>query len=391
MSKADKGDGSVWHASRKQKSRLSILWRRWDPFLACQTEPSPLSLVEVELVEEVFHVAAVLLGGTAQAGVAFDEAGYAVHFQEIVLVLGGDVLHHVGDEFGADAILDALQNAEGVGYGRLADLDDVAFVHHFGWLDLDVVYGDAALLAGFGGDGSGLENTHGPEPLVNTSLSHNLLLIIELAHGIVDTGQAEVAHSLDSHRNALVKYLALLFTERIQHKLDLGTHGKIIADTKTQSCELLGAENLDDIAYAVVSAAAALFTKAYLAKRQSQVIGHNQEILRLYVLLVHPVADGVSAQVHKGSRFEEHKLAVLDAHVSDKTVTLVLKNSIGRLCEGVQYHKSYVVAGILVFVARVTQPHNQILHIILLLSSRSLSSGSLSSRCLLSSVSVSSS
>ena len=90
-----------------------------------------MSLVEVELVEEVFHVAAVLLGGTAQAGVALDESGYAVHFQELVLVLGGDVLHHVGDQFGADAVLDALENAEGVGYGRLADLDDVALMHHF--------------------------------------------------------------------------------------------------------------------------------------------------------------------------------------------------------------------------------------------------------------------
>ena len=139
-----------------------------------------MSLVEVELVEEIFHVAAVLLGGTAQAGVSFDESGYAVHFQELVLVLGGDVLHHVGDQFGADAVLDALENAEGVGYGRLADLDDVALVHHFGRFDLNVVNCDAALLAGFGCNGAGLENTHGPEPLVNTSLSHNLYLLLNL-------------------------------------------------------------------------------------------------------------------------------------------------------------------------------------------------------------------
>ena len=135
-------------------------------------EPSPLSLVEVEVVEEVLHVAAVLLGGTAQTGVALDEAGYAVHFQEIVLVLGGDVLHHVGDQFGADAVFDALQNAEGVGYGRLADLDDIALVHHFGWFDLNVVNGDSALLAGFGRNGACFKDSNRPEPLVNTSLSH---------------------------------------------------------------------------------------------------------------------------------------------------------------------------------------------------------------------------
>ena len=195
-----------------------------------------MSVVEVEFGEEVLHVAAVLFGGTAKAGVALDEAGYAIHFKQVVLVLGGDVLHHFGNQFGADAVLDALEDAERVGYGRLADLNDIALVHHLGRFDLDVVHRDPALLAGLGRNGARLENTHGPEPLVNTSLSHKptkYLFIIELAHGIVDTGEAEITHSLDCNRNTLIQNLALLLTERIQHKLDLSTHGEIIADTKS--------------------------------------------------------------------------------------------------------------------------------------------------------------
>ena len=111
-----------------------------------------------------------------------------------------------------------------------------------------------------------------------------------------------------------------------------------------------------------MTAAASLFAQTYLAQGQCQVIGHYQQVPGLDVLLVHPVADGVSAQVHESCGLEEHKLTVLDAHLGNKTVSPVLKNSIGRLCKGVQYHKSYVVAGILVFIARITQPHNQILH-----------------------------
>ena len=141
-----------------------------------------MSLVEVEFFgkveggvgEEVFHIAAVLLGGTAQTGGALDESADAVHLKQIILVLGSDVLHHVGHELGADAVFDALKYAERIGYRRLADLDDIALVYHLGRFHLDVVHSDAALLAGLGRNGAGLENTNGPEPLVNTSLSHNL-------------------------------------------------------------------------------------------------------------------------------------------------------------------------------------------------------------------------
>ena len=44
----DKGDGSVWHAKKQSHLRYSML--RWDYcyLQTCQTEPSPLSLVEVK-------------------------------------------------------------------------------------------------------------------------------------------------------------------------------------------------------------------------------------------------------------------------------------------------------------------------------------------------------
>ena len=89
-----------------------------------------MSLVEVEFLvgevewgvgEEVLHVAAVLFGGTAQAGGALYKAAYAVHLKDVILFFGGDVLHHLGDKLGTDAVLNGLQNLEGVCYGSLAD------------------------------------------------------------------------------------------------------------------------------------------------------------------------------------------------------------------------------------------------------------------------------
>ena len=106
------------------------------------------SLVKVEFFgkvkgrvgEEVLHVAAVFLGGTAQTGGAFYKAAYAVHLQQVILVLRGDVLHHLGYKLGAYAVLNSLENAERVGHGRFAHLNGITLMHHFGWLDLDAVY-----------------------------------------------------------------------------------------------------------------------------------------------------------------------------------------------------------------------------------------------------------
>jgi len=116
--------------------------------------------VEGSVGEEVLHVAAVFLGGTAQAGGALYKAAYAVHLKDIVLLLGGDILHHLGYKLGAYAVLNGLQNLEGVCYGSLADRYRITFLDGFGWLALYAVYLDAALLAGLGGNGAGLEDTH---------------------------------------------------------------------------------------------------------------------------------------------------------------------------------------------------------------------------------------
>lgn len=53
-------------------------------------------------------------------------------------------------------------------------------------------------------------------------------------------------------------------------------------------------------------------------------------------------------------------LPTFDSGLGNETVTLILKNNIGRLSKGVQYHKSCVVSGVLVLTPGVSQSTNQI-------------------------------
>lgn len=50
-------------------------------------------------------------------------------------------------------------------------------------------------------------------------------------------------------------------------------------------------------------------------------------------------------------------------HLGDKAVTLVTKRDIGRLSQGIQYRKSYVVTGIVVLSSDVPQANDQVLQL----------------------------
>ena len=85
----------------------------WKPCWFLQLETSFIKIkffgeVEGGVGEEIFHVAAVFLGGTAQTGGAFYKASNAVHLKQVILLLGGDVLHHLRYQLGSDAVLNAL-------------------------------------------------------------------------------------------------------------------------------------------------------------------------------------------------------------------------------------------------------------------------------------------
>ena len=76
------------------------------------------------------------------------------------------------------------------------------------------------------------------------------------------------------------------------------------------------------------------------------------------VLLVHPISHGIATEIHEGGGLEQRQSATLDAGLGHITITAVFKNNIGRLCKSVQYHIACIVAGVPVFIARISQTDN---------------------------------
>ena len=97
-------------------------------------------------------------------------------------------------------------------------------------------------------------------------------------------------------------------------------------------------------------------------QRKRQIIHQNQDMVEVDALLVFPVPDCIAAEIHKCGRLKKHNLLVLDPPAANVAIPLGGKRNIGRLSEGVQYHKSDVVPGISVFVAYITQPYNKVFH-----------------------------
>src|SRR5574344_98943 len=79
-----------------------------------------------------------------------------------------------------------------------------------------------------------------------------------------------------------------------------------------------------------------------------------------YILFVHPISHCITAKIHKCTRLEQYYFTSFNACFTDESVTLVIKNNIGRFSESVQYHKSCVVAGAVVFITDIAQTDNQI-------------------------------
>ena len=93
-------------------------------------------------------------------------------------------------------------------------------------------------------------------------------------------------------------------------------------------------------------------------ERESQIVYDHQDTFKRNVLFVHPVPDGVSAQVHVGGRFQKHQLLPFQREGSHSAVAFVLKNKIGRLSQGVQYSKTYIVTGSGIFASDIAQTDN---------------------------------
>ena len=111
-----------------------------------------------------------------------------------------------------------------------------------------------------------------------------------------------------------------------------------------------------------MAAIAATLADADFAERQSKVVADDEKMVERDFLLLHPICNSLPAQIHVSGWLDENKGAATRFHLRAIGVTNLAKSSIGCLSQGIQYFKSYVVAGVGVFSADVAQPYNQIFH-----------------------------
>lgn len=118
--------------------------------------------------EEGFQESAVSFGGTAGTGFATGGAVVLGGFAGALEVLrGGEVLEEFGDSRGGDAIFEQGSDPDDAGEVTAADAEEISGAEVAGGFDGELVEADVATATGFGGEGAGFEEAHGPEPLVD--------------------------------------------------------------------------------------------------------------------------------------------------------------------------------------------------------------------------------
>ena len=179
------------------------------------------------------------------------------------------------------------------------------------------------------------------------------LFFIVLVHREVDAAETETLDHLSGDGHALVELCLLLGREMPEDVIDLSAAWKVIADAESEAGILLGTEHGSDVAQTIVPSLASGGFHAKLSEREREVVDHDEKPIDGYVLRVQPVAHSIAAEVHVGRRLEQGECLVFHPHVCHESIAAVCKNSIGRLRKGVQYRKSYVVAGVGIFIADV--------------------------------------
>ena len=112
------------------------------------------------------HLPSVFFRRPSGAACPVYESADAVHLQQVVLILRGDVLVDFWKDLGSYAPLDGFQQTEAEGDGRFPHADDVVGLHRPRGLHVHPVYCHSSVLTGVSGVGAGLEDAGSPEPLV---------------------------------------------------------------------------------------------------------------------------------------------------------------------------------------------------------------------------------
>lgn len=316
--------------------------------------------VEVETVvghSELFQLASVFLRGSSCSFGAVEETREARHLHDLVLIGGRNILHVFGHKLGSHAVLGECQDFEREGDGRLAHLDHFAHSYHAGGFDVGSADGDASFLASIGGDGTRLEDTCCPQPFVYSYFLHSffieqdtvscpllLLSVVVLVHCSLHSCKAKALDNLDGLLAKLGHGFPLLGMKASQDELYLHATRVVVAQAEAQAIVDGRTQQFLDILQSVVPRVASFGFQAEGAEGKCHIVHDDEHTFRVDVLLLHPIAHSVAAQIHVGVRLEEDQFAVLHSHASDCSVAFGGERGVGFVCQCIDDLEANVVS-----------------------------------------------
>ena len=179
-------------------------------------------------------------------------------------------------------------------------------------------------------------------------------------HRPLDALQGKAADHLGSEDGEVGPLSLLLFVKGAEDIVDLPPLGVVGADAKPETGVLRTPQRCLDVLQTVVPAGATLSADAKFAKGDIQVINDDEEVLLRDILLLHPVADGITAEIDVGGGLEEDEDLILDPHLGDHAVALVLKGDTTLLRQRAEDAEAGVVSRITVLGAGIADPHDQV-------------------------------
>ena len=143
-----------------------------------------------------------------------------------------------------------------------------------------------------------------------------------------------------------------------QHIIYLLAFVEVIADTNAQASVVIASGHLVDVLEAIVATITAFTAQALLAEVQVEIIDNYQNPIFIDFFLLHPVAYGFSAPVHKGRGFEQDEGSAFVFDTGEVAEVIGFEGSFGGFCHKIHHIKTNIVAGVIVFGAHITQANN---------------------------------
>ena len=129
------------------------------------------------------------------------------------------------------------------------------------------------------------------------------LLVVEMRHGPIHTCRTKGEDHLANHFHPFLQGVSFLFCPLPQHKINLLPTMKLPSDTKSKPGVVIGSQCFIDVLQAVVSTVVSPGPQSQGAKRQGNVISHNEHIFQLNFLLLHPVGNSLAAEIYESGGF----------------------------------------------------------------------------------------